>query len=908
MDHFARDLNVHPDFFIPYNVRKPADEYYNLAADLLPNIWRLQQDYFWTYVKPRHIKNIVQGWKIHVSTSIENAHLTLEKVINICVDSNTEFKFASDKRILRQLLSKNCSRSASGKFITIYPENISVFKNMLERLHQALKNMDGPYILSDQQYKDSRVVYYRYGGFRSFSTTKVNGFKTSHILDDKHTYIEDQRQASFYLPEFINDQYEEIKATQLAVQNQSANNESIATEDIELSDEHNDDYFDGKYEIESVIKASNAGGVYIAKDVFTEQAVLLKEARPCIGLNNAGADVIEQLEKENRLLTKLGDTGICPKSYGLFQEWEHTFLAQEMIAGITLKQFQLKSNKIIHSDASSEEMQLWITKTLIIAKNIINNIITLHEKNVVFGDLSPNNIMINEESLATTLIDFEGAYEPGIDKPVNIFTPGFAENARMDRDKVDFSDDYFALGATFVSMFMSNTCMMHLKTDYAAELFKELQQDIGLPEIFINITHELLSNKNVNLQECVKSLSELTADTVHAFNFSFDTYRDLTLDFSETTVPEILRYNMSTMNTSRRDRVFPLGPSMEDPLAVDKGVLGVAYAWQVIDGKIPQELTEWIKRRSPESFKDNLPGLLNGLSGTAWALASLGRIESASRTLRHIEHHNDLYQKMSLGYGAAGFGMTNLSLWLKTKEEYHLNMAIKIADILCESAIVHENGYTWEDPDSDEGANIGLYEGSSGVALFLLYIYCYTKEQSYLTVGEKALSFDLAYKTEASGSVGFPRNTNSTIIYPYVAHGSAGIATVALRYYLVTKEAQYLDVINEVKSAVAQKYTTNSGVSNGLAGLGSYMLDVYQFLGDNEYLHMACNVVAGLSLFAVKRDQGITFPDTNRMKVCCDFYDGSAGVALFLDRLNKRTPNMNFMLDELLSDFTADSH
>ncbi len=72
MDHFARDLNVHPDFFIPYNVRKPADEYYNLAAELLPNIWRLQQDYFWTYVKPRHIKNIVQGWKIHVSTSIEN--------------------------------------------------------------------------------------------------------------------------------------------------------------------------------------------------------------------------------------------------------------------------------------------------------------------------------------------------------------------------------------------------------------------------------------------------------------------------------------------------------------------------------------------------------------------------------------------------------------------------------------------------------------------------------------------------------------------------------------------------------------------------------------------------------------------------------------------------------------------
>jgi predicted Ser/Thr protein kinase len=904
MDNFARDLNVHPDFFVPFNVRKPADDYFDFAANLVPNIWRLKQDYFWTYVQPRQTTKIVQGWKIHVSTLPENAFSTLEKVLNICVDMETEFKFASDKRVLRQLLSKNCSRSASGKFITIYPENTVVFKEMLERLYQALKDEDGPYILSDRQYKDSRVVYFRYGGFRSFSSTNVNGDKVSYILDDKHNYIEDQRKASFHLPDFTLSDYEDIfNSIEHGIPQKEEPETSETPTSSEQAETATDTYFGGKYEIESVIKASNAGGVYVGKNAFTEQAVLLKEARPHIGINTAGSDVMEQLNKEYRILSKLGETGIAPQTYGLFKEWEHIFLTQEMIEGITLRQFQVKTNRIIHSSSTSEEMQTWIKTVTNIAKSVITSIITLHEQNIIFGDLSPNNIMINEETLKTTLIDFEGAYEPGVDKPVNIFTPGFAENTRMDRDETEFSDDYFALGATLISMIMPNTCLMHLKSDYVDELFKELQHDIGLPTAFTEVTKALLTDKKVDLQACIDSLDTIDSNQLHAFNFKIKAKVTEIAEFSKNVVPEIFKYNLNVMNTKRSDRVFPMGPSMEDPLALDKGVLGVAYAWQAISGEIPEELSKWIHIKTLEDHRERLPGLMNGLSGAAWSLASLGYTKEAARALRYAQHHKNLYQKMSLGYGTAGFGLASLYVWEKTQEQHHLDMAIKMADVICDSVILHENGYTFEDVDSPEGAGVGLYEGSSGVALFLLYMHCQTNESRYLEVGEKALAFDMAYRIETNGSVGFQRNTTESIIYPYLAYGSAGVATVALRYYLVTKKQAYLNVVQDVKSGIAHKYTLNSGISNGLSGLGSYMLDVYQLLGDDEYLEMAYNVAAGLRLFEVVRDEGTAFPDSNRSKVCSDFYDGSAGIALFLDRLNNQTTNMNFMMDDILTGY-----
>ncbi|MCO7226648.1 class III lanthionine synthetase LanKC [Pleionea sp. CnH1-48] len=891
MENFARDLNVHPDYFVPFEARKPKNTYFDHASSLLPKIWRVSQDYFWTYVHPREVSQVVQGWKIHVSTLPERALNTLTQVIKVCVEFETEFKFASDYQILRQLMSKNCSRSAAGKFVTIYPRDFATFQSMLEKLHAALKDEEGPYILSDRQYKDSKVVFYRYGGFKSFSQTDVNGEKTAYILDDKHTYIEDVRQASFHLPEFAEQEFALLTGQAT----------SVDQDNSETEEQNTANYFDGKYEVTSVIKASNAGGVYIAKNIHNDDDVLLKEARPFVGLNKDGLDIIDQLKKEHRLLSKVEHLNIAPKVYGLFKEWKHMFLAQEMIGGCTLREIQPRINRMTHSQSTDQDIQEWVQKLTTIAINVLEDIKSLHNENIVFGDLSTNNIMVDEDTFETRLIDFEGAYEIGVDHPINIFTPGFATFERWDRKEAEFRDDFYALGCTFLSMLLPNTSLLQLNSSYDETFLREMQKDYGIPSQYIEVVQYLLTNEEADLQHCIDLMKSIDITDLHAFSYDTEAHKDDLKEYSLTTVKRVAQYNHNVLDTKRREYVLPVASKMEDPMALDKGILGAVYAWQIIEGSVPDNLTAWVKNTYSNNLKDKLPGLMNGLSGSAWVLQNLGLEDDAKKLLRSAGHHSNLYQKMNLGYGAAGFGLANLHLWSETKNEDNLNQAIKIADILCENAFEHEEGLVWEDAESEQGTGIGLLEGSSGIALFLLYAYSATQNDNYLTAGQKALAYDLSFKKDARGSIGFPRNSKDNIVYPYVAYGSAGVATVALRYYAVTKDEQYLELVNELTRDICHKYTINSGLSTGLAGLGNYLLDAYDFLQDESYLTMATNAVSGLRMFEIQRKDGSAFPDANRSKISADLFDGSAGVALFLNRFNTHSGNKFFMLDELLN-------
>ena len=73
--------------------------------------------------------------------------------------------------------SKRWARQGAGKFITIYPFDEDQFVSVIEQLHQATRQFEGPYILSDRRYKDSKVVFYRYGGMSPFKVLNIKGEK-----------------------------------------------------------------------------------------------------------------------------------------------------------------------------------------------------------------------------------------------------------------------------------------------------------------------------------------------------------------------------------------------------------------------------------------------------------------------------------------------------------------------------------------------------------------------------------------------------------------------------------------------------------------------------------------------------------------------------------------------------------
>ena len=157
-----------------YDYLMGNSKYYMPALDDISKIYTVDTPKLWVENVGTHWVNLLpeekekylsQGWKIHISSTIEEAQKILKIVSNYLFANKIPFKYVKNEFQLIVKNSKNSARESSGKFITIYPNSIDEFKKTLKELEVLLRNFDnGPYILSDRRWKESNI-YYRYGGF-----------------------------------------------------------------------------------------------------------------------------------------------------------------------------------------------------------------------------------------------------------------------------------------------------------------------------------------------------------------------------------------------------------------------------------------------------------------------------------------------------------------------------------------------------------------------------------------------------------------------------------------------------------------------------------------------------------------------------------------------------------------------
>ncbi len=498
------------------------------------------------------------------------------------------------------------------------------------------------------------------------------------------------------------------------------------------------------------------------------------------------------------------------------------------------------------------------------------------------------------------LIDFEFSVETGIDPHLNFYTAGFASLARTERDQLEFADDYFALGSALLGFFSANLVLIERKQSYAKEILQAMQRDIGLPQAFCDCVIELQTNPKPDLAALISKLETMDLSSIHAWTAG-EIHIENLKPTAETMLRDIFSYMQSMLNLQNSPRILPLSNDLKSPFALDHGISGVLYAWHIANNQIPDDLLYFIRNKL--SASGQLPGLLNGASGIAWVMSAIGERDISEKMLLCASEHPLLYQRMSLGYGATGYGMAQLHHWHRFGEQTNLDAALEIAEILLETAKPHENGLYWDKQNEREGAEVGLHHGSSGIALFLLYMYCASGRKDFLEAGEKALQFDLSCGKGTDESLSFPRYQNNPhrIVYPYISFGSAGIATVILRYWQVTGNDHYKTYLDRIKADVSSKYAVNCGLFFGTTGLGNYLLDAYQILGDASYRDLAWRLLDGIQLQEIKRDNGSVFPMLRESQVTTDYSTGSSGIGLFLHRLIHNGPNFNLMLDDLLT-------
>ena len=879
---------VASDWYESFSQFVPSPDYLQIVRGRFPLSWAIHQGGIWTHTYPIDHESPKQGWKIHISTRSENSKQILEICTDICVQHEVAFKFLADPLVFSIIMDKASARESGGKFITIYPSDVQHFRRIADDLCESLDEFKGPYILSDKRYKNSEVVYYRYGAFTGTSQISIFGQIENLLQDPNGSLIEDGRSPFFNPPSWIPNPFDSDE------------------DEVDLSQDPGTIYLqDEKYLIEVSMHFSITGGVYKAIDMDTGQHVIIKEARPHTHIGSDGLDAVERLRKEHRLLKRLSGTGVAPEPLDIFEEWEHLFVVEEFIEGNNL--FDVATDESFSTiESDPKNRNLYVEGLYKIFANLAHVLKIVHEHNIIVNDISPGNIILHQEEETLRLIDLEGAWEVGVDAPYTLFgTQGF----RPPKGVQYPSDDIYGMGRIMFSLISPVTSLINIKPT-ATQIFLDGAENSGiLPSSMKELILECMNieeNERPSEGELLNRLNNMSIDTHTQLGTN-----NLTIDNAllTDTVDEILKYIKSHMSFNRTDRLFPADPSVfaTNPLSVAHGAAGVAYALSSLEGEVSDQVVTWMLSQEISSDKYP-PGLYIGLSGIAWVFWHLEQQKIALQLMKTAAEHPLLGELPDIYYGAAGFGLACLYFHKETQDEYWLEQAVKVGDRLIDTMEETEAGYYW--PDTEGNIWCSYARGQSGIALYLLYLNLASGESRFQDAGRRTLSYELeqVQETEQGSQIrraasDSPDSIHKHVAAPYWADGSAGLCTSLVRYWAVFKDDEYKDTLDALMPDTAREITAFPTLFTGLAGLGNAQLDLWDFTSEPKYIEMAFKITKWILQFQMEKPDGIAFPGEQLLRISNDFGSGSAGIAMFLNRLanrEKKFQNFNFLLDDLL--------
>lgn len=610
MDYQVQDyqpyLQADSDYYEPDTTEKSDQEFICQP----PKDWQnFYQGDWHCCLSPRPLAQ--QGWKIHLSVALGQEQGMLDVVSRYCFTHQLSFKWTRSRRAWLLKNSKYADRVASGKFITIYPEDEAEFVQTVYALAASLKEFaPGPYILSDRCWQAS-PVYYLYGAFKEM-VKEIAGQKRCCLQAPDGSWQEDQRCPYYCQPDFVQEPAELTK-----------NNFQVKGADFRRLT---------AYQIKGALHFSNGGGVYLARK--NGKNYVIKEGRPAAGLDGHGQDAFSRIQKEAAWLKKLANVPEVVDIKEDFQAWIHTYLVEDYVSEQTLGDYVAENYPFY-----SEKRAAYVAQSLRIAEKLRRAVAHVHAQGVAIGDLQADNVMITEDG-EVKLIDFEVAasltapYNPGI------MTAGFSDWALETYEQADLYGLYQTIRFLFLpisnraraSWPMQDLNLRRYFSKEAADYLEDLRQQL-LPKC------PLLGKENEvdNRQEGTwPSLNELRG------NIS----RGIKADWQS---PNLIKGDL---------------PLLEDPdqrLTVDNGALGygllVARCGQAAEKK---KFLAWLKKQPMEEL--TAAGLFTGRAGLGGIVYELGD-QAWGRQL--IWSAQGTSADLSLRSGLSGIALAKLALTAK---------------------------------------------------------------------------------------------------------------------------------------------------------------------------------------------------------------------------------------------------
>lgn len=691
-----------------------------------PPGWSRRVEGLWNVVFPENPDLPEQGWKIHVSVTLDEADRTCEDVWDYCVANGLPFKYLLNKNIMVIMNTKYAARGSSGKLITVYPRNEEELHKALVGLSERIGGRPGPYVLSDLRWQEG-PLYVRYGAFRTMMCFDDRGERVPALRGPDGGLVPDRRTPVFSpppwvaLPDFLLPQLE-------------ARSGSSGTNGEERR----------PYTVEEALHFSNAGGIYRATSEVDGARVVLKEARPYAGLDFDLGNATDRLRREEENLKRLQGVRGVPRLVESFVLGGHLFLVEEFVEGRPLNTWCAINHPSVEGTPSPEALAEFTGRVLAIFEQVERILADIHGRGLVFGDLHTNNIMVDDED-NVTLIDFEVAFDRSqSDHRTPINAPGFARAGLTGEDV-----DHYALAATKLNTFLPFARIASLDPGKIPGLVGVMRDLFPVPPAWAEAVERGLSSGG---------RAPVGAEAAPPGRRPAVDMREIGLGIWASASPE------------RRDRLFPgdVPQFISGGHGMAHGAAGVLWALDRAGLERRPDLEEWLLKAVKDLASPG-NGFYDGTAGTAYALDHLGHTDAATDLLERYSGRP--LGGVSLFSGTAGVCANLAHFSERLSDRGLLDQALDMAQDLDSAVRAAQESAG----GGATGGRAGLMRGWSGVALALVRVYRATGEAGLLDAAVRALHLDLDQCLELSDGTLLVRSSGSKGL-PNIEGGGMGVA------------------------------------------------------------------------------------------------------------------------------------
>lgn len=807
-----------------------ADTRFDQNLRPAPQGWRWSQYGLWTTFMADESKLPTQGWKIHLSVSVDTAEEALERVCDYCMSHRLTFKFLRSRAAMIAVNAKEANRGSSGKFVTIYPSDEEQLSWVLPGISELLAGFVGPYVLSDLRY-GLGPAYVRYGAFVEMYCAGDDGELTPALRTPDGSLVPDRRGAVFSVPEWV--PIPDVLGPSLVARASGAS-------------------ADFPYDVHEALQFSNSGGIYLATDRGTGDRVVLREARPHAGLDRYGVDAVARMERGRTMLTRLSGLDCVPRLLGHRAAWEHQFLVEEYIEGQTLLAAVIERYPLAHPDPSAEKLGEYHSWAVDVIDKVELALDAIHSRGVRFGDLHPGNVMVRPDG-RVALIDFELAADIEEEGTPGFGAPGFTAPPELAGADID----RYALECLRLFVLLPLAQMLGLDRAKAKTLIAAAGRLFpSAPRPIIGSPDHPRSTKG-----------RATAD------------RDLGAElFAGASGWSAIRDSLvagihASATPGRTDRLFPGDPNqfVTGALAMRSGAAGVLLALHQVGAAVPTEYVDWLIDAARRGRRYVRRGLYDGLHGVALVLDLLGHSDEALEILDLAEAEQDQTNAVGILGGGAGIALTLLHFADRTGDARYRRAASPIADDLAALLTGGSDHTNLRLPNK-----AGLMRGMTGPAMLFLHQHESSGDPHHLDLAHAALRRDLDQCVELPDGTRQVRDGRTYL--PYLDDGSAGIAVVLQKYLHYREDPDFALALDQIRHACRAPYVFQPGLFRGRAGLVAALCQ----LAVADDMPVVRDHVQRLGWHALSYRGHLAFPGTSLLRISMDLATGSAGVLLAL--------------------------